>query len=140
MRPMLNPVALFGTLLFAAWTSPGAQAPSAPTASGSGHVIEVGMKDKGGGQWRFEPAAIQALPGDTVRFIQTDVVPHNVEFKKTPAGAKLGAAKMGPFLLTKGDTYDLVIDARFPVGPYAFSCTPHEAMGMKGTLDVGPGT
>lgn len=135
---LLKPIALLATLLLAAWTSPESYAPSATAAPG--HVIEVRLTDKGGGQWRFEPADIQAAPGDTVRFIQVDIVPHNVEFKKTPPGAKLGAAKMGPFLLTKGATYDLVIDARFPAGPYAFSCTPHEVMGMKGTLVVGPGS
>lgn len=99
-------------------------------------VLEVHLVDKGGGQWRFEPSAIEAGAGDLVRFIQDDIVPHNVEFKKAPSGAKLGAAKMGPFLLQKGATYDLAIDARFTPGEYAFVCTPHEMMGMKATLTV----
>lgn len=116
--------------------APGTTDTAPPDATPS--VVEVHLVDKGGGQWRFEPAAIQAHPGDVIRFIQDDVVPHNVEFKKTPAGANLGAAKMGPFLLAKGDTYELNIDARFVAGEYAFSCTPHEVMGMKATLVVGP--
>ena len=112
---------------------PGNGNPGAPPAP---RVLEVHLVDKGGGQWRFEPAAIQAAPGDMVRFIQDDIVPHNVEFKKAPSGAKLGAAKMGPFLLQKGATYDLAIDGRFAPGEYAFVCTPHEMMGMKATLTV----
>jgi len=103
---------------------------------GTPPVVEVHLVDKGGGQWRFEPAAIQAHPGDVIRFIQDDVVPHNVEFKATPAGAQLGSAKMGPFLLSKGDTYELNIDGRFVAGEYSFACTPHEVMGMKATLVI----
>lgn len=115
--------------------------PQQPGGGNSGdppapQVIEVHLVDKGGGQWRFEPAAIQATSGDLVRFIQDDIVPHNVEFKKAPSGAQLGAARMGPFLLQKGATYDLAIDARFTTGEYAFVCTPHEMMGMKATLTV----
>lgn len=115
--------------------------PQQPGGGNSGdppapQVIEVHLVDKGGGQWRFEPAAIEAAPGDMIRFIQDDIVPHNVEFKQVPSGAKLGAAKMGPFLLEQGATYDLAIDGRFPPGEYAFVCTPHEMMGMKATLTV----
>jgi len=103
------------------------------------HVVLVKMVDKGGGKWAFEPADLSAQPGDTVRFLQTDVVPHNVQFKNVPSGADLGVATMGPFLLRKGDHYDLVVDARFVSGTYAFVCTPHEMFGMKGTLEVGAG-
>lgn len=124
-----------GALLafLALWPGPGL---SARIATGNGHVIEVRTVDKGGGKWAFEPSAIKAHIGDTVRFVQSDIVPHNVQFKSTPRGAKLGVAVMGPFLLVKGDTYDLVIDDRFVPGTYAFVCTPHEMMGMKGSLEV----
>ncbi len=111
----------------------------ARTATGNGHVIEVHMVDKGGGKWAFEPSSIKAQPGDTVRFVQDDIVPHNVQFKSAPPGAELGSAMMGTFLLAKGETYDLVIDGRFVVGTYAFVCTPHETMGMKGSLEVATG-
>lgn len=123
-------------ILFLGLTPPlrASTAPAAPPRDT--HVVEVHTVDEGGGQWRFEPSDIEAQPGDTVRFIQDDIVPHNVQFKSVPKGAKLDAAMMGPFLLKKGDTYDLVIDSRFVAGTYHFVCTPHEAMGMKGTLEV----
>jgi len=103
------------------------------------HVVLVKMVDEGGGKWAFEPADLRAQPGDTVRFVQTDIVPHNVQFKNVPSGAHLDAATMGPFLLKKGDTYDLVVDSRFVLGTYDFVCTPHEMFGLKGTLEVGAG-
>ncbi len=126
-----------GALLLLGWTNaPGATGEAAPGRAAAPDTIMVKMVDHGGGQWRFEPARVEAHPGDVIHFVQTDVVPHNVQFKKVPAGAKLGAAMMGPFLLRKGDTYDLAIDQRFVAGTYGFVCTPHEVMGMKGTLIV----
>jgi plastocyanin len=98
------------------------------------------MTDAGGGQWRFMPDAVTASPGDTVRYVLDDVIPHNVEFKDVPPGTELGAAAMGPFLLRKGETYDVAIDGRFAPGRHRFVCTPHEIMGMVGTLEVLPFT
>ena len=63
-------------------------------------------------------------------------MPHNVEFRDLPAGTNLGAAAMGPFLLTAGETYEVTIDDRFAPGTHKYVCTPHEIMGMVGTITV----
>lgn len=86
--------------------------------------------------YRYQPATATVNPGDTVRFVQTSAMPHNVEFTKTPSGAKLGSAKMGPYLTAPGQTYDVVIDTRFPDGQYRYMCTPHFALGMLGVIVV----
>jgi len=126
-----------GALMLLGWmNTPGATGETSRGRIAAPDTIVVKMVDHGGGQWRFEPARVEAHTGDVIHFIQTDVVPHNVQFKKAPSGAKLGVAMMGPFLLRKGDTYDLPIDRRFVTGTYGFVCTPHELMGMKGTLIV----
>lgn len=121
-------------LLLAAglWLAPSAASAPSPAPS----IIEVRMVDIGGAQWRFSPELVEARPGDVIRFVQDDIVPHNVEFKVVPSGAELGPAKMGPFLLQKGDTYDLTLDGRFSPGTYEFVCTPHEVVGMKATLTI----
>lgn len=103
-----------------------------------GHLITVHLVDRPNGQFVFDPATITAQRGDTVRFVQQSSAPHNVSFRTHPKDAKLGAAAVGPYLVTNGQTYDLVIDARFPDGAYTFACDPHEALGMKGSLTVGP--
>ena len=113
--------------------------PSTAPRTDAPRVLEVLMVDKGGGQWRFEPSEIVVRGGDVVRFVQADIVPHNVQFKKIPDGSDLGASLMGPFLLQKGDVYDVTIDDRFAPGVHEFVCTPHEMMGMVGSLDVEPG-
>ncbi len=104
------------------------------------HMIVVKLVDKGGAMpYAFEPAMAVAQRGDTLRFIETAGVMHNVRFTKQAPGAKLGGAATGPYLTTKGQTYDLVIDARFAEGRYEFVCEPHEAIGMKGALVIKSG-
>lgn len=113
------------------------------------HVVEIEMTD-----FAFKPAKVTVRPGDTIRFVQTTATPHNVEFREVPEGATLGdkyvvpveeigtraatfpPARMGPYLLQKGKTYEFVITDAFSAGTYDYVCTPHEAMGMKGKLVV----
>ena len=99
-------------------------------------TIVVKMVDVSPTEYKFEPANITVNPGDTVRFEQTGVMPHNVEFRDMPAGSNLGAAKMGPFLSATGETYDVIIDGRFTAGKHNYVCTPHEALGMTGSITV----
>ena len=99
-------------------------------------VVTVRMVDKSATQYVFEPADITVAPGTVVRFELTGFIPHNVEFKDVPAGTDLGDTRLGPFLLTKGATYEIAIDERFVAGTHEYVCTPHEMMGMKGTITV----
>ena len=104
------------------------------------HTIVVKLVNKGGAiPYAFEPAITVAQRGDTVRFVEDAGVMHNVHFTKQPPGARLGAAAAGPYLTTKGQTYDVVIDRRFAEGTYEYVCDPHAAIGMIGTLVVKSG-
>lgn len=105
-------------------------------SEGGGDTITVEMVDKGGAQWRFMPDKITVIRGDIVRFIQKDVVPHNVEFKDVPDKSNLGDLMMGPWLMAKGEMYEIVIDERFADGVHEYVCTPHAPMGMKGIIKV----
>lgn len=107
-------------------------------AQSTPHLISVRIVDKPGGQFAFEPALIVAQRGDTVRFIQASTAPHNVHFKTTPKGAKLGTATSGPYLIAPNATYDVIVDARFVDGTYGLICDPHESVGMRATMTVGP--
>ena len=106
-------------------------------AQSKAHMIIVKMVDAPNSQFTFQPSAIAAQPGDTLRFVQASSTPHDVSFRKRPKAAKLGSAATGPYLITPGQTYDLVIDVRFPEGVYDFVCDPHEGAGMHGTLTIG---
>ncbi len=102
-----------------------AAAPAHADPGKGGKLVVVKMVDQGGGQYRFAPAAVTVQPGDTVRWLET-------------SGAKLGSAQAGPLLTSKGASYQLVIDGRFPAGTYAYECLPHGMLGMKATLTVAP--
>jgi plastocyanin len=111
------------------------------TASSSGpHMIVVKLVETGKAvPYAFEPAMAVAQRGDTLRFMEAAGVMHNVHFTKEAPGSKLGRAATGPYLMAKGQTYDLVIDGRFTEGTYEYVCQPHEMIGMKGTLVVKSG-
>ncbi len=114
-------------------------AAAAPAAAQSGpRTIEVTMATLSPTSFAFQPSQIAGHPGDTLRFVQSGPMPHNVQFLRVPAGASLGAAMMGTFLTVPGQVYTLVLDERFVAGSYDFTCTPHQAMGMNGTLTVAP--
>jgi len=84
----------------------------------------------------FDPIRVTAQLGDTVRFVQLGGMPHNVEFRSVPTAADLGPQRFGPTLVSVGQTYDVVIDGRFPPGKYVYVCTPHEVLGMAGIIYV----
>lgn len=111
-------------------------------------TVVVNMVDFG-----FDPTEITVLPGDTVRFVQTTATPHNVEFRTVPEGAELAEnpvppaegpsgtlssppPKMGRYLTQVGETYEFLIDEHLAAGTYDYVCTPHEALGMTGTIVV----
>ena len=104
---------------------------AAVAASGAASAadIEVQMLNKGeSGVMVFEPAFVQAQPGDTVHFIATDKS-HNVESIKgmLPEGAE-------PFKGELNQNFDLAVTAE---GVYGVKCTPHFAMGMVMLVAVG---
>lgn len=101
---------------------------------GKTHVVR--MIDKSPTEFAYEPASVTASVGDVIQFVQTTATPHNVDFREAPNGADLGTAKTGEFMLAPEQKYELRIDERFRAGSYRFVCTPHELLGMKGTLTV----
>ena len=109
-------------------------AQSAPPAHPG--VIVVQMVERVPYGIAFDPIRVHAQPRDTVRFVQAGRMPHNVEFKSIPAATDLGELRLGPMLTSVGQTYDVVIDARFPPGKYVYVCTPHEVLGMAGIIYV----
>ena len=111
--------------------------PSMALAQTVSHLVVVKMVDKPNGQFGFEPASFNAQNGDTIRFVQASSAPHNVHFTKTPKGAKLGPAASGPYVMAANQSYDVVLDARFPAGTYEFICDPHQSVGMAGIMTVG---
>jgi len=108
-----------------------AQQHAAPTSK----IVVVRMVDKSPTEFAFEPALVTVNPGDVVKFEQTGNTPHNVDFRSGPDGGNLKGT-VSDYLVQAGQTYEVKIDERFGIGVHEFVCTPHELMGMKGTIKV----
>jgi plastocyanin len=106
------------------------------TPPGSPHVVTVRTVERVPYGIAFEPIRVTVHSGDTVRFVQAGRMMHNVEFRSIPPSASLGSALRGPDLVAPGETYDVVIDDRFPPGKYVYVCVPHEVLGMAGIIYV----
>jgi plastocyanin len=111
----------------------------------TGKTHEVKMIGDGAG-YRFEPANIEIATGDGIKFIMVSGGPHNVAFDPAvvPAAAKAQlSANMpeqsgelsGKMMLNADETYTISFGG-VPAGEYAFHCTPHLAMNMKGVITV----
>ena len=130
-------------------TATAAPAPATQTAGAmapiTGKTVEVKMvgDDKG---YRFEPADIKIKAGDGIKFVMVSGGPHNVAFDPAtiPADVKPQlSANMpnqmselsSPLLTNPNESYTISF-ANIKPGTYPFHCTPHLAMGMKGTITV----
>ncbi|MBL0178620.1 MAG: hypothetical protein IPP98_05755 [Gemmatimonadetes bacterium] len=112
----------------------GDAAPAAPAGPApTGKVIEIQMITDGTSN-RFEPAEIEAHPGDVLRFtLQVGV--HNVHFL---ADSNPGIPNLPPasdMLQLPGQTVDVIVN--FPVGKTIyFQCDPHALLGMVGHVKI----
>jgi len=109
-------------------------------AGAAPHAIVIKLVERPGAMpFAFEPASVTAHYGDTLRFVQFAATMHNVHFKTTPKGARLGSAATSQYLTAKGQTYALVVDSRFVDGTYEVVCDPHELIGMHAFIAVTSG-
>lgn len=98
-------------------------------APASAAEIQIKMLNKGTeGVMVFEPAFVQLVPGDSVKFIATDKG-HNAETIEAmlPDGA-------APFVGKVNEELSIVFDKP---GAYGIKCKPHYGMGMVGLIVVG---
>jgi plastocyanin len=112
----------------------------------TGQTVDVKMvgDDKG---YRFEPADIKIKSGDAVRFTMVSGGPHNVSFDPATITDAASKAQLdanmdqkmselsSPMLMNPNEQYVISFGGVKP-GTYPFHCTPHLAMGMKGTITV----
>lgn len=75
----------------------------------------------------FDPAEITINAGDTVRFVNEALPPHNVIVKEATALSHEELA------FAPGDSFEIT----FPdAGDYTYVCGPHEGAGMTGVIHV----
>lgn len=123
-------------------------APAAGTATAApitGTTHEVRMVGDASG-YRYEPANLTIKAGDGVRFINVNGSPHDITFDPNaiPAAGRAQLTANMPdqraeltsqLFLQPNETYTISF-ANVAPGNYPFICTPHIAMGMRGSITV----
>lgn len=112
--------------------SPAPSAAAPATAAVPGKVIEVKTISDDRGN-RFEPAEIEARPGDILRITNVSGV-HNISFPAEQNPGKSGLPEPAPMLQLPGQSHDVPLT--FGEGHFSFQCDPHAALGMVGKLEV----
>jgi len=127
----------------AAATTPATATGATAPITGTTHEVKMVGDDKG---YRFEPADIKVKAGDGIKFTMVSGGPHNVAFDPAtiPADVKpqlsanmpnqLGELS-SPMFMNPNESYTISF-ANVKPGQYPYHCTPHLAMGMKGTITV----
>ena len=128
-------------------STPGATTGGAATmAPITGTTKTVNMVGDAKG-YRFEPASVTVKQGDGIKFVVVGGGPHNVAFDpatipadvKAQLDANMGTDKMGELSsnmkMNPGESITISFGNIKP-GQYPFHCTPHLALGMKGTVTV----
>lgn len=116
---------------------------TAAPITGTTHEVRMVGDEKG---YRFEPADITVKQGDGIKFIMVSGGPHNVAFDPATVPDDVEAqlsANMpnqmmplsSPMFMNPNESYTISF-ANIKAGQYPFVCTPHLAMGMKGTITV----
>ena len=124
-------------------TTPAAGGGTAAAITGKTHEVKMIGDDKG---YRFDPADITVKAGDGIKFIMVSGGPHNVAFDPAtiPAAVKpqlmanmpnQQAELSSPLFMNPNESYTMSF-ANVKPGQYPYHCTPHLAMGMKGTITV----
>lgn len=127
-------------------TTPGATTGTGTLAAITGTTKTVNMVGDAKG-YRFEPANITVKQGDGIKFVVVSGGPHNVAFDpatipadvKGQLDANMGTDKMGELSssmkMNPGESVTVSF-ANIKPGQYPYHCTPHLALGMKGTITV----
>ncbi len=125
-----RPKALAATALALVLAAGGCLKRSAPPSAGPEHAAAVVVNDS---PPEFIPKVVTVKVGDTVQWINTGQIAHNVTFlaDEIPAGA--AAADSGSIEPQNTFSYTFTVP-----GTYPYVCRFHTASGMAGQVDVIP--
>ncbi len=108
-----------------------------PSAAAETFTVKMGT-DKGA--LKYEPSELTVKPGDTVKWVNNKLAPHNAVFddKQVPGGDKVLAKKLShkQLLFSPGESFEVTFGEDMPTGDYAYYCEPHRGAGMAGKITV----
>jgi plastocyanin len=86
------------------------------------------------GMLQFDPANLTIKAGDTVKWVNNKLAPHNVVFDSSKVGDAVAAkASHKNLVFSPGESYETTFDEP---GEYTYYCEPHRGAGMAGKITV----
>lgn len=97
-----------------------------PAAAGT---VEVKMGSDNG-LLKFEPSKVEISPGDTVKWVNNKLAPHNVVVEGYEQDRTVSHKAL---VFSPGETFETTFDEP---GEYTYYCEPHRGAGMVGKVIV----
>lgn len=94
-------------------------------ASAETYTVKMGADN---GMLAFEPATVTIKAGDTVKWMNNKLPPHNIMFEGDAANKSHDQMMFSP-----GESYEATFDT---AGTYSYYCAPHRGAGMAGKVVV----
>ncbi len=87
------------------------------------------------GMLKFDPPQLTIKAGDTVKWVNNKLAPHNAVFDsaKVPEGVSATAISHKALVFAPGESFSATLDKP---GTYTYYCEPHRGAGMVGTITV----
>jgi plastocyanin len=81
------------------------------------------------GMLAFDPANVTIKKGDTIKWVNNKLPPHNIMFEDASMSEKSHDA----MLFSPGESYEVTFDT---AGTFSYYCAPHRGAGMAGKVTV----
>lgn len=106
----------------------------ANSAAAATYEVKMGADS---GMLQFEPSSVTIKPGDTVKWVNNKMAPHNVVFDSGDMEDSLAtkSSHKGLFF-SPGESYETTFPGDTAPGEYNFYCEPHRGAGMVGKVIV----
>lgn len=105
----------------------------ATSASAETYTVKMGADS---GMLQFVPSKITVKPGDSIKFVNNKLPPHNMVIDKTKSADAGVAEKLShkKSLFSPGESFEIAFTDDMPAGVYPFYCEPHRGAGMVGQI------
>ena len=106
----------------------------ANSASAATYEVKMGSDT---GMLQFVPNTVTVKPGDTIKWVNNKMSPHNIVFDSSKMDDALAAkASHKNMVFSPGESYETTFPADIAPGEYPFYCEPHRGAGMGGKVIV----
>lgn len=88
-----------------------------------------------GGLLKFDPPELTINSGDSVKWVNNKLAPHNAVFDNSKVPGDVSATKIShkALVFSPGESFTTTFDQP---GSYTYYCEPHRGAGMVGTITV----